>query len=92
MPAGAPPASPQPRALGQSWERRLPGPGGRGGGPRVPSPSIPLPGLPDEAFESLTQLQHIYVAHNKVSTPTRPGSSRRAWRGRHGGRRAGHQD
>ncbi|XP_063514777.1 podocan-like protein 1 isoform X7 [Pongo pygmaeus] len=26
-----------------------------------------LPGLPDEAFESLTQLQHIYVAHNKLS-------------------------
>ncbi|KAM4888534.1 podocan-like protein 1 isoform 2-T2 [Thomomys bottae] len=25
-------------------------------------------GLPEEAFESLTQLQHIYVAHNKVST------------------------
>ncbi|XP_069857930.1 podocan-like protein 1 [Dipodomys merriami] len=24
-------------------------------------------GLPDEAFESLTQLQHIYVAHNKLS-------------------------
>ncbi|KAM9731559.1 podocan-like protein 1 isoform 1-T1 [Dama dama] len=29
-------------------------------------------GLPDEAFESLTQLQHIYVAHNKVSAPPRP--------------------
>ncbi|KAK2087491.1 Podocan-like protein 1 [Saguinus oedipus] len=25
------------------------------------------PGLPDEAFESLTQLQHIYVAQNKLS-------------------------
>lgn len=25
------------------------------------------PGLPDEAFESLTQLEHLYVAHNKVS-------------------------
>ncbi|XP_076977747.1 podocan-like protein 1 [Tamandua tetradactyla] len=24
-------------------------------------------GLPDEAFESLTQLQHIYIAHNKLS-------------------------
>lgn len=24
-------------------------------------------GLPDEAFESLTQLQHIYVAHNRLS-------------------------
>ncbi|EPQ17263.1 Podocan-like protein 1 [Myotis brandtii] len=24
-------------------------------------------GLPDEAFESLTQLQHFYVAHNKLS-------------------------
>ncbi|MEJ1286225.1 podocan-like 1 [Cricetulus griseus] len=24
-------------------------------------------GLPDEAFESLTQLEHFYVAHNKVS-------------------------
>ncbi|KAM4888536.1 podocan-like protein 1 isoform 4-T4 [Thomomys bottae] len=24
-------------------------------------------GLPEEAFESLTQLQHIYVAHNKLS-------------------------
>uniref|UniRef100_A0A8C5L0Z7 Podocan-like 1 n=1 Tax=Jaculus jaculus TaxID=51337 RepID=A0A8C5L0Z7_JACJA len=24
-------------------------------------------GLPDEAFESLTQLQHLYVAHNKLS-------------------------
>ncbi|XP_032480977.1 podocan-like protein 1 isoform X1 [Phocoena sinus] len=24
-------------------------------------------GLPDEAFESLTQLQHIYVGHNKLS-------------------------
>nr|XP_030735739.1 podocan-like protein 1 isoform X1 [Globicephala melas] len=24
-------------------------------------------GLPDEAFESLTQLQHIYMAHNKLS-------------------------
>lgn len=57
-----------------SWEHRLPhcplpGPRGRGGG-GVPSLPIPLPGLPDEAFESLTQLQHIYVAHNKVSTPT----------------------
>ncbi|XP_059552575.1 podocan-like protein 1 isoform X1 [Myotis daubentonii] len=26
-------------------------------------------GLPDEAFESLSQLQHFYVAHNKVSSP-----------------------
>lgn len=25
------------------------------------------PGLPDEAFETLTQLEHLYVAHNKVS-------------------------
>ncbi|XP_028714476.1 podocan-like protein 1 isoform X1 [Peromyscus leucopus] len=24
-------------------------------------------GLPDEAFESLTQLEHLYVAHNKLS-------------------------
>ncbi|XP_012584749.1 PREDICTED: podocan-like protein 1 isoform X2 [Condylura cristata] len=24
-------------------------------------------GLPDEAFESLSQLQHIYIAHNKLS-------------------------
>lgn len=49
----------------------------------VPSPPTSLTGLPDEAFESLTQLQHIYVAHNKVSpllTPTpripRPGLAR----------------
>ena len=50
------------------WEHRLPllpshtRPG-------VPSPSASLTGLPDEAFESLTQLQHIYVAHNRVSPP-----------------------
>ncbi|XP_024093774.3 podocan-like protein 1 isoform X5 [Pongo pygmaeus] len=31
-----------------------------------------LPGLPDEAFESLTQLQHIYVAHNKLSNAGLP--------------------
>lgn len=37
--------------------------------PGVPSPSASLTGLPDEAFESLTQLQHIYVAHNRVSPP-----------------------
>lgn len=41
----------------------------------VPSPPTPFPGLPDEAFESLTQLQHIYMAHNKVSAP-RPGPAR----------------
>ena len=39
---------------------------------RVPSLPTSRTGLPDEAFESLTQLQHIYVAHNKVSTPLRP--------------------
>lgn len=40
-------------------------------------PSLPtlLPGLPDEAFESLTQLQHIYVAHNKVNPPLTPYSA-----------------
>ena len=49
---------------------------------RVPSLPTSCTGLPDEAFESLTQLQHIYVAHNKVSTPPcphprpRPGSAR----------------
>ncbi|XP_023381403.1 podocan-like protein 1 isoform X1 [Pteropus vampyrus] len=32
-------------------------------------------GLPDEAFESLTQLQHIYVAHNKVNPPLTPYSA-----------------
>ena len=37
--------------------------------PGVPSPPTSFIGLPDEAFESLTQLQHIYVAHNKVSPP-----------------------
>lgn len=39
---------------------------------RVPSLPTSRTGLPDEAFESLTQLQHIYVAHNKVSTLPRP--------------------
>ncbi|ELK06749.1 Podocan-like protein 1 [Pteropus alecto] len=32
-------------------------------------------GLPDEAFESLTQLQHIYVAHNKVNPLLTPYSA-----------------
>lgn len=60
-------ASPWPGALG-SWEHRVPlslAPAR----PGVPSPPAPLLGLPDEAFESLTQLQHIYVAHNKVRYP-----------------------
>ncbi|XP_021105974.1 podocan-like protein 1 isoform X2 [Heterocephalus glaber] len=29
--------------------------------------AAPPPGLPDEAFESLGQLQHLYVAHNQLS-------------------------
>lgn len=32
-----------------------------------PLPLCSHPGLPDEAFESLTQLENFYVAHNKVS-------------------------
>jgi hypothetical protein len=41
-----------------------------------------LPGLPDEAFESLPQLQYLYVAHNKVSSsPERvqPGQVTQHW-------------
>uniref|UniRef100_A0A7N5JDX0 Podocan like 1 n=1 Tax=Ailuropoda melanoleuca TaxID=9646 RepID=A0A7N5JDX0_AILME len=51
-------------------------------------------GLPDEAFESLTQLQHIYVAHNKVSLPACPGAAgvpQQSAQGTAGGCRAGHQ-
>lgn len=58
----------------------------------------PLPGLPDEAFESLTQLQHIYMAHNKVSPPPTPHpthpsqvTQHRVQRGQHGAGRC-HQD
>lgn len=61
---------------GGSWEHRCPLPPTR---PGVPSMPALLPGLPDEAFESLTRLQHIYVAHNKVSShqpPTPPTPAR----------------
>lgn len=52
-----------------STESPCPSPSAR---PGVPSPPALLLGLPDEAFESLTQLQHIYVAHNKVRYPPEP--------------------
>lgn len=64
------PVSPWPGALG-GWEHRLPCPSPHAR-PGVPSSPALLPGLPDEAFESLTQLQHIYVAHNKVRHPPEP--------------------
>ena len=59
-----------PGAAGSTASPTAPSLGPRAAEGGVPSLPIPLPGLPDEAFESLTQLQHIYVAHNKVSTPT----------------------
>lgn len=79
-----------------NWEHRLPHCPhlGQAWGPLT---TRPLPGLPDEAFESLTQLQHIYVAHNKVSITTCPlawlGSHSRVQRGQQvGGERVRHQD
>ena len=45
---------------------------------RAPSLPASRTGLPDEAFESLTQLQHIYVAHNKVSAPPQAGRQGRS--------------
>lgn len=60
-----------PRRLGQLGAQIPPFPPPHAS-PGVPSPPAPLPGLPDEAFESLTQLQHIYVAHNKVSHQPNP--------------------
>lgn len=75
-----------------SWEHRLPQltTPHQAWGPSLPAL---LPGLPDEAFESLTQLQHIYVAYNKVSAPPTPywapglahlGSHSTDCRGQHG--------
>ena len=53
-----------------SWEPRLPLHPRQAWGPFTAPPT--LPGLPDEAFESLTQLQHLCVAHNKVSPQPHP--------------------
>ena len=55
---------------------------------RAPSLPASRTGLPDEAFESLTQLQHIYVAHNKVSALPR-GTPPQAQAGRQGRSRLG---
>lgn len=68
----------EPWAAG-STESPCPSPSAR---PGVPSPPAPLLGLPDEAFESLTQLQHIYVAHNKVRYHPNP-TPDQTWPGQH---------